>query len=152
MNPLATDADPPLTPVGAGVHLSALPLGLIEDFNSNIFAGVGIDQRVVDTVAVAVQALRTGIRQDGIRLDEPAELGVVVPGIIIIQPDLFVKDLSGEAVRDIFIGGKRIGLIPERGIDIIMKDITLIAAVTVGDHGRRAQVVVVVKLIIIPHH
>ena len=43
--------------------------------------GVNIPQRIVQAVAVRVQALRVcPIRHNGIRADEPADGGVVVAG------------------------------------------------------------------------
>jgi len=40
-------------------------------------AGVGVDQRIVGAVAVAVEALGAGRGQHGIRLGESADLGIL---------------------------------------------------------------------------
>jgi hypothetical protein len=56
-------------------------------------------QRIIQTVAIAVKALRIGgIGYYRIRADEPAYLRVVVSGIIVVQPG-GVKGVARENVK-----------------------------------------------------
>jgi len=42
----------------------------------------------------------TGAGNNGVRLDEPAKLWVVVPGTVVVQPGIVIEDLAGVAIRD----------------------------------------------------
>ena len=62
-------------------------------------AGVNVAGRVVVNVREAVPRLGTErVGDQGIRLDEAAQVRVVVPGVIVIQPAAVVKSLAGEGV------------------------------------------------------
>jgi hypothetical protein len=103
----------------------------------DVATGICEDQRIVADVAVAVQRLRiTGAWDDAIRLREPSEFGVVVPGVVVIQPGGFVEDLAGVAVAD---GERqRVVLEPlfaERRVLVMLDEISL----AVGEDVRRAE-------------
>lgn len=61
---------------------------------------VNIVYRVVSRIGIAVEALRVvGSLDDGIRADEPANLRVIVSGVIEVEAGL-VKFFAGEVVVD----------------------------------------------------
>ena len=108
---------------------------------AEIATRIGIDQRVVGHIAVAVEALAGLTRQNGIGLDESADLGVVVAGVVIVEADLVVMDLASVAVRDVIISGVGIGLIAEWGIDIFMDDVTLFAGIGLNEVGGGGKLI-----------
>ena len=61
-------------------------------------AGIRVLQRVVDTVAVAVEGLRIGrVGNYGVRADETPDRGVVVSGVVEVEASI-VQPLAGEAL------------------------------------------------------
>jgi len=103
--------------IGKGVLLShsfvklCLLLGVPFDVGAKIVAvgivfpaaGVGVFERVVEHVGVAVEGLGVArLRHHRIRADEPAQGGVVEAGAVIIQPYCTLPALACKAV----VGGQ----------------------------------------------
>ena len=64
-------------------------------------ARIHVFQRIVPTIAVAVQRLGIARRlHKGIGLDEPPQLRIVVPGVVEVQPTR-IQPLAGELLGDI---------------------------------------------------
>ena len=62
---------------------------------------IGVLERVVVNVGIAVQRLRVpGVRHDRVGLDEPAQFGIVIAGVVIAQAGLLIEYLSGITVGD----------------------------------------------------
>jgi len=64
--------------------------------------GIGIDQGVVDAIAIAVEAL--ALRSTGgkfsVGLDEAGDFGVVVAGVVVVEAGVGVEHLAGVAVGE----------------------------------------------------
>src|SRR5688572_25080241 len=93
--------------------------------------------RAVGGVSVAVQRLRIyGIGNDGIRLDESAELGIVIAGLEEVQTGFVVEFLAGVAVGEGEGGGAGSdALLAVGGVFVLLDD----DAVAVGDDVRGAE-------------
>lgn len=59
---------------------------------------VDVPNRVISAIAISVKTLRIArIWDNGVRLDKPAEFGVVVAGTIVIQRRTCVKERCGSS-------------------------------------------------------
>jgi hypothetical protein len=67
-----------------------------------VASGVGVIQRIVSGVGVAVQRLGiVGAGNDAIRGDESTDLRIVEPGFVIIETQFVIVFLVGEGVTQV---------------------------------------------------
>ena len=99
---------------------------------------IHILQWVIAAVRIPVQRLRVaGAGHNTVRLDEPAQLGVVVAGTVIVQPGVVVEDLAGEAVRDV----ERLRVVgepflAERSVFVMLDKVALQVGLSKNDAAR----------------
>ena len=83
---------------------------------------VGEPQRIVHAIRIAVVALRIGeVGNDVVRLREPAKVGVVIPGVVIIEASAFIQDLPRIAAGNLEqIRALRVTALAEGRIEVIL--------------------------------
>jgi hypothetical protein len=92
-----------------------------------VAARISAVERIVVTIRIPVQPLRVRRRGNNrVGLNEPPDLGVVVAGVVVVQPGFLVENLAGVAVRDV----KRECVIretrlTERSVFVVLDEVTV---------------------------
>ena len=122
-------------------------LEAFEDLLDEEARGVGVGERVVVGVGVAVEALGTVGRLDkGVGGEEASEGGVVDPAVHVDQPDAVEMLVAGEAARGFPVEGVRRTRLPVGQAPLSVRVVGQVrdhGAGLVGDGLDRAQVVLV---------
>jgi len=102
-------------------------------------AWVSVFQRIVAAVTVPIQRLRVaGAGNNRVWLDEPAQLGVVVPGTVVVQPGIIIENLTCVAVRDderLRVVGKP--FFAKRSVFVMLDKVALQVGLSKNDAAKR---------------
>ena len=76
--------------------------GVLEELLKEMPRGIGIDERIISGISIPIEILRiAGAADERIRGDKPAESGVIISGLVVVEVGAGVKLLACVLIRHI---------------------------------------------------